>query len=322
MKIVTLTLNPALDISTNVDEVAPFAKLRCGTFRRDPGGGGVNVARVVRRLGAEAVAVFPVGGPSGEVLARLVRAEGVEVKMIPIAGETREDFSIFERRSNKQFRFVAEGPLLSEGEWRRCLDTFVEAARGSDYAVVSGSAPPGVPKEVFSELAVKLRSMGEKLALDTTGGGLGAAVRGGATLIKPNQNEFAELTGVRSMDVEVLARAALAIVSKGVGAVALTLAERGAVIVTDQGAWHAHAPGVVAVSTVGAGDSFLGALVWSRALGRSWPDALRIGVAAGTASLLAPGTDLAHSTEIERLSKVITVSEVAIEGVPHRMRVI
>src|SRR3974390_392075 len=147
MKIVTLTLNPALDISTNVDQVLPFTKLRCGAFRRDPGGGGVNVARLVRRLGGEVTAVFPVGGAAGDVLARLVEADNVEARTIPIAGETREDFSVFELQSSKQFRFVAAGPTLSDAEWRRCRDVFIDTARGADFAAVSGSAPPGIPEE-------------------------------------------------------------------------------------------------------------------------------------------------------------------------------
>jgi len=308
VRVVTLTMNPALDLSTTVAEIVPFKKLRCTTVRRDPGGGGINVARVVRRLGGHGAAIFPVGGPAGEALAELVAAEGVESVTVPIAADTREDFTVFETGSGKQFRFVAPGPVLGESEWQRCCEAFFAAAAGADFAVVSGSLPPGMTDAFFGEIARRAREANIRLVLDTTGAGLKAGLAEGLYLAKPNQGEFAELMGVETGDMAAMAEAARRLVGEGrVEAVALTLAESGALLVTRELCLKARAPQVVAVSTVGAGDSFLGAMVWALAAGRDWTAAFRLGVAAGSAALLSTGTDLAHPEAIHRLEAEVRV---------------
>ena len=310
-RVVTLTMNPALDLSTAVAEVVPFTKLRCGTMRRDPGGGGINVARLVIRLGGLANAIYPVGGPVGVLLERLVMAEGVESHSIPISGDTREDFTVFERKTGNQFRFVTQGPQLTDTEWKNCLDAFANAAAHAAYAVVSGSLPPGVPDRFFATAAQKLKSLGVKFALDTTGEGLKAALTEPIALVKPNQREFAEYLGLASPNADALLAAARALVAKGrIEAIALTLAEEGAVLVTRDRAWRAQAPKIEAVSTVGAGDSFLGAMIWSLTAGQDWPDAFRMGVAAGSAALLSPGTDLAHPEAIRRLAQQVRIDKI------------
>jgi len=311
-RVVTLTVNPALDLSTAVDEVVAFTKLRCGAMRRDPGGGGINVARVIQRMGGEACAVFPVGGCVGQALAQLVAGEGVKSRTIPIAGETREDFTFFETSTAKQFRFLEQGPKLSEDEWRACLDAFLEEAKGAAFAAISGSLPPGVPAEFFALAAQGLKARGVPLALDTSGAGLKAALKEGAALVKPNQNEFAELVGGKTTEPDALATAARALAAQNdVGAIALTLAEKGAILATRARAWRAEAPKVEAVSTVGAGDSFLGAMILGLVRGRAVEDAFRIAVAAGSAALLSPGTDLARPEGITRLVELVRVSEIA-----------
>src|SRR5215472_7866490 len=300
--VVTLTMNPALDLSTEVDVVVPFLKLRCGAMRRDPGGGGINVARVVTRLGGRARAVLPVGGCVGQLLLQLVAAEGVANVALPIAEETREDFTVFERKTGNQFRFVEPGPKLARAEWEGLLDTFAAEAKDAAYAVISGSLPPGVPDSFFATAAERMKALGIPLALDTTGAGLRAAFAHGVAVAKPNKREFEELAGLEAPSPEQLAAAARDLVAqRNVGAVALTLAEDGAILATRDAAWRAKAPEVKAVSTVGAGDSFLGAMIWSLTEGHDWPEAFRLGVAAGTAALLSPGTDLAHRRDVEIL---------------------
>jgi len=311
-RVVTLTMNPALDLSTTVKEVVPFAKLRCSPMRRDPGGGGINVARVVCRLGADATAIYPIGGPAGEMLKRLVDHECVESLPIAIAGETREDFSVFETETKKQFRFIAPGPKISVAECRACLDAFESVSRTASFCVVSGSLPPGVSTEFFAEAARRANGAGCRLALDTTGDGLkAAALHEGVALVKPNQNEFAELSGAKSLAPKELVKAARDIIAHGkIGAIALTLAEQGAILVTRTESFYARAPKVEVESTVGAGDSFLGAMLWSLSEQCSWKDAFRFGVAAGSAALVSPGTDLAHPETIHRLLADVTIEEI------------
>ena len=150
--IVTLTMNPAIDVSTSVEEIAPYRKLRCTDIRRDPGGGGINVARVVRRFGADVTAIYPAGGTMGQLLRQLVDKDGIASHTIPVAEDTREDFTAYERKSGQEFRFVLPGPQLEAAEWMACLDAVAEAPEPS-FLVISGSLPPGVPDDFYVRAA-------------------------------------------------------------------------------------------------------------------------------------------------------------------------
>lgn len=310
-QVVTLTMNPALDLSTAVEEVKPFSKLRCGAVRRDPGGGGINVARIVNRLGGEATALYLAGGLTGQSLRALIDAQGVASRVVAIAGETREDFTVFETRTGKQFRFVTPGPEVAPNECRDCLVLFGSLCAEARFAVVSGSLPPGVPVDFFAAAAREAKMRGARLALDTSSVGLEAALREAVFLIKPNQHEFAGLLGLESPALHAMIAGARGLIASGhVEAIALSLADEGAVLVTAEKAWRAEAPRIEPVSTVGAGDSFLGAMIWSLAAQQDWAEALRIGVAAGSAALLSAGTDLAHPHDITRLAAEIEVAEI------------
>ena len=151
--IVTLTMNPAVDIATDVEHVEPTHKLRCSPARRDPGGGGVNVARAITRLGGSALAVFPSGGATGFVLEALLRAEGTKFRSVAIQGETREDFSVTEAGTGNQYRFVLPGPELSSLETQHCLDVMADALSPNAIAVASGSLPPDLPATFYARAA-------------------------------------------------------------------------------------------------------------------------------------------------------------------------
>ena len=148
--IVTFTMNPSIDVSLSVERVAPFHKLRCAAERRDPGGGGINVARVMKRFGADVTAMYPIGGALGQLLRRLVDQEGIPGLTTPISGETREDFTVHERATDLQYRFVLPGPQLTEQEWRACLAAFGSLDQRARFVVGSGSLPPGVPDDFYA----------------------------------------------------------------------------------------------------------------------------------------------------------------------------
>ena len=158
-RIVTLTLNPALDASTEVPALMPDAKLRCGPVRREAGGGGVNVARAIAALGGAALALHAVGGPTGAIIEACLEQEGVPQRPLFVSGTTRENLAVLDRSSGERFRFVLPGPPMSRSEWRRCLDAAVAAAEGP-YLVASGSLPPGVPADFYSRLASALEPWG------------------------------------------------------------------------------------------------------------------------------------------------------------------
>ena len=309
--IVALCMNPSIDISTSVENVRPIRKLRCTAAKRDPGGGAVNVSRVVRRLGAAVTAIYPMGGNTGRLLRYLVDQEGIESLTIQAAEETREDFTVLENGTGYQFRFVLPGPHLSEREWRECLDVFASSAGQSKFLIASGSLPPGVPDDYYAQVARIAKNTGVKLILDTFGPPLEAALKEGVYLIKPNLHELRELVRAPLEDQEAWVEASRRLVQTGAAEiVALTLADKGALLVARDQAWRAQALHIKPVSAVGAGDSFLGGMVWSLVSGHGLETAFRYGNAAGSAAVLAPGTELCRPEDVERLYGEVVVQTI------------
>jgi 6-phosphofructokinase 2 len=306
--VVTLTMNPAIDLSVSVERVTPFHKLRSSESRRDPGGGGINVARVMKRLGADVAAVYPAGGTLGQLLRYLVDQEGILQTTIPIAAETREDFTVNERATGHQYRFVLPGPHLGEPEWHACLSLFGALDARTRFVVCSGSLPPGVPDDFYSRIVEKTRRAGRKIIVDSSGAPLQAALEAGVYLVKPSLSELRDLLGA-ALDTQAdQIKACRALIDKRrAEVIALTLGEQGALLVTLDRVLRAAALPIKLVSVVGAGDSFLGAMIWALASGHSLDEAFRYGVAAGSAALLVPGTELSQRQDIERLVKDVVL---------------
>lgn len=300
--VLTLTVNPALDLSTWTERVVSGHKLRCGPSRTDPGGGGVNVARVVHRLGGRVLAVHTAGGPVGEAYRRLIDAEGVPTRVVPVRGSTREDFTVDERATGRQFRFVLQGPELGEAEWQACLDAVDESLPPGGYVVASGSLAPGVPEDFYARVARLARSRGARCIVDASGPALAAALAEGVFLVKPSRRELGAHVGAELETEQEQVDAASALVADGSAElVALTLGAEGAVLASAEGVRRLAVPSVKVSSTVGAGDSFLGAFVLRLAQGRPVADAFRSAVAAGTATVLRRGTELCRPGDVERL---------------------
>lgn len=309
--IVTVTMNPAIDVSTTVAHVEPTSKLRCTALHRDPGGGGVNVARVARRLGGDVAAIYPEGGSIGRLLTQLVEAQGIASQPIEVANETREDFTVFDQSIGDQYRFVLPGPQLSEAEWQRCLDAVAALPETPRFVVASGSLPPGVPEDFYAALARRCADRGTRIVVDSSEAALREGLKAGTFLVKPNLRELQRLADARLEDRPAQVAACRNIIaSGGTQVVALTLGHEGALLVTADGAWAAPALPIKIESAVGAGDSFLGAMVWALAAGHSLEDAFRYGIAAGSAALLTPGTELCHADAIRSLLPQVTVTPV------------
>jgi 6-phosphofructokinase 2 len=312
-EIVTLTINPAIDTSTSVDRVVPLHKLRCAPVQRDPGGGGINVARVVTELGGDVEALYPAGGATGGLLRRLIDRTGVPSLSTHVSEETREDFTVFEETTGQQYRFVLPGPQLSNQEWERCLDVLAALKFQPLFIVASGSLPPGVPADFYARAGRIAKDLGAKMILDTSGAALEAALNDGIYLVKPNLRELSELTHLPLDNENARIEACRRLVDTGrTEAVALTLGDQGALLVTRDQVWRAQPLPIKPVSAVGAGDSFLGAMVWSLASGHSLEDAFRYGIAAGSAALLSPGTGLCCRKAVERLYPRVIVETISV----------
>lgn len=300
--IVTLTVNPALDESTSVDYVVSDRKLRCLAPHEEPGGGGINVARAISRLGGESLAVHTAGGPTGVLLSGLLDREGIARLEVPIAGWTRRNLNVLETATGRQYRFVFPGPALAEEEWRRCLETLRAVRPAPRFLVASGSLPPGVPTDFYARAADVAREFGARFVLDASGESLHAPLARGIFLFKPSLREFRQLTGTAAGGEAELAREARRLIREGrCEVVVLSLGVGGALWVTATREERVIAPAVPVASSVGAGDAMVAGIVLSLVRGRSLSQAVRFGVAAGAAAVMNPGTELCRREDAERL---------------------
>ena len=306
--ILTITANPAVDLSTSIERILPILKLRGTSQRRDPGGGGINVARVIKRLGGEASAVYPVGGAMGALLRELLDGEGVASQTFAIADETREDFFVSETSTGQQYRFILPGPRLNEAEWQECLILVSSIEPFPRFVVASGSLPAGVPDDFYARIARIAKQRGARMVIDTSGAALAAAVDEGVDLIKPNLREMRELSGAEPSDAREWEEAAKAIGrDKRIPVIALTMGHLGAALVTHDRILRAKPLEITPLSSAGAGDSFLAALIWQLALNADLADGFRQAVAAGAAALLNPGTELCRPQDVRRLAADVTI---------------
>jgi 6-phosphofructokinase 2 len=300
--IYTLTLSPAIDKSSSVDHVIAENKLRCEDPIFEPGGGGINVSRAIKKLGGDSVAVYTKGGPAGELLERLLSREKIVQRIIQTESWTRENFIVVETASNRQFRFGMPGAHISEKEWKECLDTIKDSSTIIDYMVVSGSTPPGVPPSFYSHLSKIVKEKNARLILDTSGEPLKKAMEQGIFLLKPNLKELSDLVGSELRNIAEQEAAALKIIKQGrIEILAVSLGASGALIASKDGVFNVPAPSVSKKSTVGAGDSMVAGMVLSLARGFGLEDTLKYGVAAGTAATMNEGTELCKLEDVETL---------------------
>ncbi|TPE52748.1 1-phosphofructokinase family hexose kinase [Amaricoccus solimangrovi] len=299
--IVTLTLNPAIDGACETDLVRPTHKIRTRGDAYHPGGGGINVARVIRELGGRTTAVYLAGGATGSVLDELMAGAGLVGTRVPIAGHTRISLTVFEASTGQEYRFVPEGPEVSPAEWLACLETVDEL--DFDWLVISGSGPRGLPPDCFVTLTQRARDRGARVVLDSSGPALKASLEaGGLTLIKPSLGELRALTGLPLEDRDEVAEVAREIVESGrAEIVAVTMGHEGALLASREANLSRAAPDVPVRSATGAGDSFVGAMTLALAEGKGPRTAFLVGMAAGSASVMHPGTDLCRRADVERL---------------------
>jgi 6-phosphofructokinase 2 len=299
--IVTLTMNPALDITTQIDAVVPTHKMRCGPPRYDPGGGGINVARVARVLGARVSAIFPAGGVTGESLCRRLAESGVPTDRIPICEPTRESFTVNETGSGRQYRFILPGPHLSDAEQAECLERLRHLAPVAQFVVASGSLPPGVAEDFYQRVADVCNHVGVPLVLDSSGVGL-QDLTGGVFLLKPSLRELRECLGRDlASEAEQVAGARSLIDTGRTANVVVSLGGDGALLVTSRGARRFPPIPVPSGSGVGAGDAMVAGITAGLARGWTLDKAVQLGTAAGAAMLLTPGTAACVLADVDRL---------------------
>lgn len=306
-RILALTLNPTVDVAADADRVQPVRKVRTRAETFDPGGGGVNVARVMRELGADPVAAILAGGVSGRFLEELLDEGGIARRSIPIAGRTRISHTVHDLSAKQEYRFVPEGPEIAAAEWQAALALL--ETEPADWVVASGSLPRGVPADFYARAAAIAARRGQRFVLDSSGAPLAAALGAGLALIKPSRGEFEALVGRPLPTLPEQDAAAQALVRQGAaGLVAVTLGHEGAMLAGPDGlALRLPALPVVAVGAVGAGDSFLAAMVLSLSRGEDPREAFAWGMAAGAAAVTQPGTAHPRRADVEALRRAMVL---------------
>lgn len=300
-KIVTVTLNPALDKSMAVTKMLSEKKLRCTDAKVEPGGGGINVSRAIHQLGGEAEAVFLSGGYTGKHFESLLTAENIRSVALSVKGDMRENFVVLDTSAHLQYRFGMDGPMINQEEWEQVL-THIQNETAIDYIVASGSLPPGVPLDYFGRLAMIAQQKNAKLIVDTSGEALQHAVKQGVYLIKPNLGELSNLYGKERLANNEIVMAARSIIEKGgCEIMVVSMGAEGAMLITKDKQVQVKPPQVVIQSTVGAGDSMVGGMVLALSRGWDLKDVVSYGVAAGTAATLNPGTELCKKEDAERI---------------------
>lgn len=293
--IVTVTPNPSLDRTFEIAGLERGAVIRAEASRAEPGGKGVNVARALLANGHEVRAVLPIGGPEGGHLAGLLAAAGVVCRSVPVRAAVRTNVSLVEP-DGAVTKVNAGGPPLSPEEIDALVTTAIDTLEGAVWLAACGSLPPGAPPRFYADLTTAVHEAGHRIAVDTSGAPLAAAVDAGPDVCKPNAEELAALLGRPLTTLGAVVDGAHELRSRGVGAVLVSLGRHGAVLVDDDGATHAHTPPRVPRSNVGAGDATLAGYL---AAGGAGTDALRQAVAWGAAAVRLPGTAMPTPADIE-----------------------
>ena len=306
-KIITITFSPSIDKSTSVQSLIPEKKLRCASPKLEPGGGGINVARAIKKLGGHALAVFPSGGYTGVFFNHLLEKENISSIIIETTHETRENLVVLDESTNNQYRFGMPSTALLENEWQQCLKA-IEGIKNVEFIVASGSLPSGVPLNIYAQLAKIAKKSHAKFIVDTSGEALKHAADEGVYLLKPNLGELASLIGLEKIEIADVEDVAKKLIHKNMcEIIVVSLGVEGALLITKNETYKAIPPKVTTKSTVGAGDSMVAGIVYSLSKGMNLKQTLQYGVACGTAATMNLGTELCRKDDVEKLFKLLSV---------------
>jgi len=305
--IATITLNPSLDRRITVDGLKMDESNRWTGLRHYAGGKGIDVSRAINEMGEQTIAYGFIGGREGRNLEILLDEEEVPFSFTPIEQETRTNFIILDTRVSQQTIINAPGPHISKKE----LERFLKKLRGiyptPELIVASGSVPPGVPADIYSNIVLGARKYNVRTILDATGQWLEEGIKAKPYLIKPNVREAGELLKTELPTEEAIVEAALNLVEMGIEVVVISRGKDGIITATKREILKAVPPLLKVRSAVGAGDCTVAGLALKLAEGEPLIEACRLGVAMGAAVVLTPGTELCHRTDVERLLPQVKV---------------
>ena len=291
--VLTITLNPSIDISVLVPQLIPTDKLRCESYEKEVGGGGINVAKGLHRLGIPAEALFFSGGHNGQFIESKLLAEKFIIHPLRLESETRENITVTDQATQLEYRLVNKGNEINPGHEKMVLDKMDDLKIKPEFLVVSGSNPPGISKDFIQKIASWCLTHESKLVLDLPGDPLGEAFKYHPYLIKPNLNEMGHIAGRKKLSqTEAIETAKIWIEKEYAEIIVISMGDQGAIICNKNESHILAPPKVKSLSTVGAGDSMVAGLLYKLHYGSDLKDVLMMGIACGTAATLSRGTKL------------------------------
>ncbi len=307
--IFTLTLNPAVDRELTVDDIVFDTVLRASHWQVDCGGKGFNVARMLKSLGVQSIALGFAAGKAGELLDEKLQALGIATDFIWIEGETRTNVSIVTPGGEHYLKVNEPGPTISAKDIIKLVEKVRTLAKSGDWWVLAGSLPPGVPVTIYAELTGIIQASGGNVFLDTSDEALRKSCLANPLLVKPNAEEAHALTGLPVTSPQEIAAAAAAIQKQGPANVIISLGKEGALLTTADSAWLAASPSIVERNPIGAGDSMVGGVVWGLSEGQDLPEALRRGIACGAATASQSGTTVGTRAQVDELLAQVKLTQ-------------
>ena len=309
--IYTVTLNPALDKTVEIPSLTVDAVNRITTMRTDPGGKGINVSKVISKLGGKSIAAGILGGDTGRAILSALEDMGLATCFHFVDGETRTNMKIIDPVSRTNTDINEPGVTVSEEILDKLLSVLTDKVVEGDIVVISGSMPKGSPKDTYYTWTKAFSAKGAKVILDADGDLLRAGLKASPYLIKPNNHELSALVGRELATVDEIAAAAHELVEKGVERVVVSMGGEGALLATAGETWHASSVKVPVGSTVGAGDSVVAAFVYADAQGLGIEDTLRLAMATGAANVMESGTQAAERSVVDGLVDQVKVTRLA-----------
>jgi 6-phosphofructokinase 2 len=304
--IITITMNPAIDRGASIEKISPEKKLRCGELTVEAGGGGINVSKAVKELGGLSYAIFPAGGGNGRHIQEILAKKDIPYTAVKVLANTRENLTVVETTTNLEYRFVMPGYSLSLKEAERCFATIAILNPLADIFVASGSLPQGVSEDFYVRLAHMAKKANIRFVVDASGRALQLVAQEGVYLLKPNLSELASLVGEEHIERDEVKEIAKEIINKGFCKVlVVSLGEQGAILIAQDHYEEVPAPYVEKLSTVGAGDSMVGGMVWMLQRKKALSEVVKFGVACGTAATMNLGTQLFNREDAFRLYRTM-----------------
>ena len=306
--IYTVTLNPALDKTVRVPNFAVDQVNRITWLRQDAGGKGINVSKVIAKLGGESTAIAVLAGQTGQWIANALDENNIKVQAIAVPGETRTNLKVVDAERDTNTDINEPGPEVTDDLLNQALADVISKTSDGDIAVLSGSLPRGASTDTYARWTHAMRSAGLKVYLDADGAALSAGLEQNPYFTKPNDHELSAMLGRELVDVDAIATAASEIVASGIDTVCVSMGGNGAVYATIDEVWYASPVKVKVGSTVGAGDSVVAAFAFADAQGLSTEDALRLAMATGAANVMESGTQAAERSVVDSLIKKVQLT--------------